>query len=217
MKLEKILKLEENRQFFEENKIEITVDKKGIKLTLENGCPIFIHRQNHVLPDNQPMIYLDCSIAGIRYPEFRRNWKESENLADYLIKIVIPYSKNIKGPYSITKEETRSSVKENLKSNNLNIEWEGRIDLQYNCVNSLGKMYIDNVNKFVYVFCIASKKYGILCENSCIGLIKFYEINSYEVEYQYSWYSFCPIYKEGKEYVETTISNFLELIEKDKA
>lgn len=213
MKLEKLLKIDELKPYLEEYQITIEKSNLGIKLITKNHFTVSIHKQAHVLPDQEPIIYLDCHLRAYGLPEFKRNWYENENLSDYLVKVVIPYIADLAGPFTISENEVADLITKKLLEYKINIEESKKMDLKFLVFDSLGNEVESIINnRPLIVFSINNIKYAINYHKSFIELIIFKSMQSNEVLISYPWHSFCSVFLSGKDYVESSIDGIINFI-----
>lgn len=215
MKLDKMLKLDELSDFLYKNNISVIKSNIGVKLVTDKNVTIFISRQTHVLPGEEPLIYLDAFLSNFGLPEFKRNWKKTENLSEYLKKIVIPYIVDLAGPYTVEESEIDAMIIENLCSYGIKIDDNKRIDYTCKTFDSLGNE-IENFisNRPVILFHSNGMKYGINYHKSCITLLVFENEDENEVIITYPWYLFCSVFLQGKEYVNGAVSGIVNYLNK---
>ncbi len=215
MKLEKILKLDELKDFLCKNQITVKKTNIGINLITKNNVTVTIHRQSHVLPEQEPFIYLDCCLISYGLHEFRRNWHENENLSDYLVKIVIPYIADLAGPFTISEKDVEGLIIKHLNNQGIEIDEKKRTDLKYTEFDSMGdELETFRANKPLIVFHVKDTKYAIDYNKSFNELIIFKNYEKNEVLMSYPWYSFCSSFLSGEEYVKAEIEGIVAFINK---
>ena len=212
MTLEKILKLDEINNILKQNNILVRKNKSDIDFITKNNITVSIHKQNHVLPENERLIYLDCLLGGYGLPEFRRDWHEGEDLPGYIISIVIPFIANIKGPLTLDKNKMYSLIHDDLAALGIKSTYSEKDKLKYIQVNYSGQLYEEYLERNIFTFVVNDVKYGIAYKNSFISLLIFENIECKDVLTEYQWYSFCPITVGGEEYVKMTVSHFIDFI-----
>jgi hypothetical protein len=216
MTLEKILRIKEIKENLLAQGFMIEKSNIGIEFVSVNNLIIAIHKQTHVLDGEEPLIYLDCPLSlGYGLPDLKRIWHEKDNITDYLLKICVPYVKNLKGPCTIEKKEVKEIIANYLSNKKITYSYFETAELIYTRVDSLGRIYIEKLNDPQYQFIINKSKYGVLFHNSYIEVFKFDKCDENLVLYEYPWYSFCPVSKGGNEYVETTLQNFLDFVKNE--
>ena len=215
MKLERILKLDELKDFLHQNQITIVKSNIGIKLVTKNNVTVTIHKQSHVLPEQEPLIYLDCCLSSYGLQGFRRNWHENENLSDYLVKIVIPYIVDLAGPFTIDENEVEDLIIKNLNKHGIEIDEKKRADLKYIEFDSLGEeTETFRTNRPLIVFHVKDTKYAIDYHKSFNDLLVFKSYEEKEVLMSYPWHSFCSSFLSGEEYVKAEIEGIVSFINK---
>lgn len=213
MKLEKILKLDELKDFLNQNQITVQKSNIGIKLVTKNNVTVTIHRQSHILPEQEPLIYLDCCLSSYGLRDFRRNWHENENLSDYLVKIVIPYIVDLAGPFTISENDVEDLIIKNLNRHGIEIDEKKRSDLKYIEFDSMGEeIETFRTNKPLIVFHVKETKYAIDYHKSFNELLIFKNYEENEVLMSYPWHSFCSSFLLGEEYVKAEIEGIVNFI-----
>ena len=213
MKLEKILKLDELKDFLNQNQITVQKSNIGIKLVTKNNVTVTIHRQSHILPEQEPLIYLDCCLSSYGLRDFRRNWHENENLSDYLVKIVIPYIVDLAGPFTISENDVEDLIIKNLNRHGIEIDEKKRSDLKYIEFDSMGEeIETFRTNKPLIVFHVKETKYAIDYHKSFNELLIFKNYEENEVLMSYPWHSFCSSFLLGEEYVKAEIESIVNFI-----
>lgn len=215
MNLKKAIKFKELKDFFE---------SKGFKYKSEFGAIEFFSPYGEWIaisesPSAPGIIYLDCNLLwNCGLPNFTREWKDGINLYDYLINTCYPVLRNIKGSSTMrcNPEKVIDYVKNFLDSKAINYIFKNPCDITYKQCAPQRSLFENTIEYKLFSFKFNEIHYGIVLKQfNTISLVRFYNEDN-TVFYEYPWHSFCPIYKEGKDYVETTISNFLEFIEQDK-
>lgn len=215
MKLDKIIKLNEMSIFLEKNQISVEKSNIGIKLVTKNNVKVIISQQKHVVPGEKPLIYLDSFVNAYGLPAFKRNWHENENLSEYLKKIVIPYIVDLAGPFTVKESEIDDMIIQNLSSHGIKIDDNKRIDYTCKIFNSLGNEVESFIsNRPVILFHFNGLKYGINYHKSCTNLLIFKNEEENEVVLTYPWHSFCSVFLEGKDYVDSAVSGIVNYIKK---
>lgn len=215
MNFKKAIKFTEIKKFLE---------KKGFKHKSEFGAELFYNPFGEYISISESkselgMIYLDCNLLyDCGLPNFKREWKDGIHLYDYIIHICYPLLRNIKGSSSLdtNPEVVIKYVKQYLEKRKVCYTYTDKAVLSYINCSPQRSLYEQNIKYNLFSFIINNVKYGIVLKQFNFICLARFKDNTNTVFFEYPWYSFCPIYKEGKDYVETTISNFLEFIEKDK-
>lgn len=68
MTLKQILRLDEIADCIEKYKITVQKSNIGIKFVTENNVIVYIHKQTHCMPEDEPLIYLDCMLRAYGLP-----------------------------------------------------------------------------------------------------------------------------------------------------
>ena len=213
MKLEKYLKLDEMSDFFKKNQITVSKSNIGIKLVTCNNLTILIHKQTHVLPDSEPLIYMDCPLIAFGLPDFRRNWHENENLSDYLRKTVIPYVVKLAGPFTQDESTVGQMIINKLEENGIKVDKNMKEDLIFKEFDSQGKEIDSYINNRPMVsFHYDGFRYGINYHKCFLSLCFFKQDETNEISMSYPWYSFCPAFIKGQEFIDTTINGMVRYI-----
>ncbi|MGN0729693.1 hypothetical protein [Treponema sp.] len=213
MKLEKLLRLDELKSFFDEYHITIKKNNSGINLITKNNFTVSIHKQLHVLPENEQIIYLDCHLRAFGLPEFRRDWHENENLSDYIVKVVIPYIADLGGPFTISEDEVANLLTKRLLEYEIKIEESKKSDLKFIIFDSLGNE-VESImnNRPLIIFSLNNTRYAINYHKAFIDLVIFKNQNDNEVLMTYPWYSFCSVFLSGNDYVDAAVKGIINFI-----
>lgn len=213
MTLKQILRLDEIADCIEKYKITVQKSNIGIKFVTENNVIVYIHKQTHCMPEDEPLIYLDCMLRAYGLPEFRRNWHENENLSDYLVKTVFSFIANLAGPFTQDEHEVDLLIIEQLNKHGINIDENKRIDLKSKIIDSLGNEIESTIsNRPVISFHVKESRYGIVYHKAFLDLLIFKSDEDNEILLSYPWYSFCSIFLKGSQYVGGVVDGIMNFI-----
>ena len=213
MTLEKILRIDEIRQPLMEQGIIIKKTNLGINIINSSNLAITIHKKTKADINDREKIYIDCPLStGYGLPEFKREWEEADDIISYIMNICVPYFKNLKGARSISKEDSLRFINNFLNKNKIEYSFFESGELSFIRVNSLGKIYIENLCYPNFQIVKNESKFGWFLHNSFIELVVFKNIFENTVIVDYPWFSFCPVTTGGEEYVNSTLENFLKFM-----
>ncbi len=214
MNFKKAIKYEELKDFFE---------SKGFCVTSEEGDFVFTTPFGEYFAISQPwkdsdMIHLDGKfLYSFGLPDFIREWPQGINLYDYLVNVAYPIIKNLKGPatFYANSEPVIDYIKKILDKKGIDYKYTNPADITYiRCVPQ--RSLFENTIKYkLFSFYKGNMKYGIILKQFNGIFLACFKDDTNTVYFEYPWHSFCPIYKEGEDYVKTTIENFLEFVEQD--
>ncbi len=191
---------------------------------MEQGCICFYSPYGDSIAIHQPtgdksIIFLDCNLLyGTGLPDFEREWKNGTNLYDYVINVCYPVLRNIKGACSVKSqpEIVINEINNILKDNNIDYLFSEKTNIEYTMVSPYRSKFNNLIPYNLFSFKYNEVHYGIILKQSnSIYLARFKDDGKNNVFFEYPWHSFCPIYKGGKDYIQTTVLNFLEFIQED--
>ena len=120
----------------------------------------------------------------------------------------------------ITKKEISiddriKDIRKILDKKGIDYKYTNPADITYiRCVPQ--RSLFENTIKYkLFSFYKGNMKYGIILKQFNGIFLACFKDDTNTVYFEYPWHSFCPIYKEGEDYVKTTIENFLEFVEQD--
>ena len=215
MNLKKMIDYDDLKCFFESKGFTVKSEFGAIIFTSPSGVNFGISLD----PVKKEMIYLDCNLlytAGL--PNFPREWTEGKNLHDFLINNAYPLVRNICGASTMDgkKELVPEIIIKYLNEKNVKSEFLSPAPVKYVAVSPHRELYENIIEYKLVSFYKDSVKYGIILKQfNSIYLARF-KGDGETVFYEHPWFSFCPIYKAGEDYIKTTIDNFLDFISRDK-
>lgn len=168
---------------------------------------------------DKDLIYLDCNLLySDGLPSFPREWRDGKLLHDFLIYKAYPILRNIRGGASmkVKKELIPELVVKYLKEKKIETEFNEKAKIKYIEISPYREMFENTIEYKLISFYKNSIKYGIVLKQfNMICVARFKDADN-TVFFEYPWFSFCPLYKSGEDYIKTTIDNFLEFIEQDE-
>ena len=206
--INKEVRIETIKDYIYSQHFTLKINDDHICIINPSGIYLFISKSIDKL---NSIYYLDASLS-VQYglTDFKREWSNIEDLKKYIIDICLPQLKYIGGFTTIDEADVRKEITAILTERAIFFTFDGKYILQYKTITPSGKIINGAITHPCYTFKVKGHLYGIYLHKSFISLIELN--NDFEILYEYSWFSFCPIYKVGVDYVNTTVNNFLEFI-----
>ena len=155
---------------------------------------------------------LDSSLSlCFGLPNVPREWTDADKIITYIKKKYLPMAQYLGGHSELTEIECESLIKNILENRKIDFTFEENKSIKVRIFFEKLKPYARFCEFFYKGFLIDYKgrKYFIK-STKYISFIELLEND--EVGFEYFWNVFCPITKSGKEYVCTSINNFLDFI-----
>ena len=214
MNFKKAINYDELKVFFESKGFSVKSESGGVVFSSPYGYHIAVSQSRK----DEDMIYLDCNLINtVGLQNFIREWPKGTNLYDYLVNICYPIIRNLKGCTTMDNnpDSVIDCIKSILKEKNISYTYSDSTELKYILCHPLRECYENRAKQKIFLFNKNDVKYGIILKQFNTIYFARFKDDSDTVLFEYPWYAFCPIYKEGESYIRTTIENILEFVEQD--